>query len=104
MQISDDRRRAERLLLTPPLSGRIHGRDVSIHELGLLGSRVEHDSEIVGGSSETLTLLWQGEEITVDCTVARCERLLVAGGAQRFVSGLSFKFGENTGKLKQVID
>ncbi len=104
MQISDDRRRAERLLLTPPLSGRIKGRDVAIHEIGLLGSRVEHESSLVGGSSERLTLLWQGQEIDVDCTVAHSERLTVAGGQQRFVTGLSFQFGESSGKLQQVIE
>ncbi|MGZ8829801.1 MAG: hypothetical protein ACXW2Q_05415, partial [Thermoanaerobaculia bacterium] len=63
MHISDDRRRAERLLLTPPLAGRIRGRDVAVHEIGLLGGRVEHDAPIVGGSPEKLTLLWDGEEI-----------------------------------------
>ena len=104
MQISDDRRRAERLLLTPPLAGRIHGRDVSIHEIGLLGSRVEHESPMVGGSSEQLTLIWEGEELVIDCTVARSEQLLVSSGTQRFVSGLSFKFGENSGKLQRVIE
>ena len=104
MQISDDRRRAERLLLTPPLSGRIEGRDVTIHEIGLLGTRVEHEAPIVGGGNERLTLVFDGEEITVDCTVAHSERLLAASGASRFISGLSFQFGENSGKLQKVIE
>ena len=103
MHISDDRRRGERLMLTPPLVGRMHGRDVSIHELGLLGSRVEHESPVVGEGPERLTLMWEGEEITVDCTVAHSECLLVAGGDQRFISGLNFRFGENSGKLQRVI-
>jgi sigma-B regulation protein RsbU (phosphoserine phosphatase) len=104
MHISDDRRRAERLLLSPPLAGRIRGRDVAVHEIGLLGGRVEHDAPIVGGSPEKLTLLWDGEEISVDCTVAHSERLH-AGGDTRFVSGLSFKIGgEHAGKLHRVIE
>jgi sigma-B regulation protein RsbU (phosphoserine phosphatase) len=104
MHISDDRRRAERLLLTPPLAGRLRGRDVAVHEIGLLGGRVEHDAPIVGGSPEKLTLLWDGEEISVDCTVAHSERLY-AGGDTRFVSGLSFEIGgEHASKLHRVIE
>ena len=91
-------------MLTPPLSGRIHGRDVSIHEIGPLGSRVEHESPLVGGGPERLTLVLDGEEISVDCTVAHSERLLVAGGRPRFISGLSFNFGENSGKLQRAIE
>ena len=104
MHISDDRRRSERLLLTPPLAGRICGRDVTVYEIGLLGGRVEHDAPIVGGAPEKLTLLWDGEEISVDCTVAHSERLH-AGGDARFVSGLSFEIGgEHAGRLHRVIE
>lgn len=104
MHISDDRRRGERLMLTPPLIGRLHGNDVAIHELGLLGSRVEHESPLVGGAPQRLTLLFEGEEISVDCTVAHSEQLLVAGGDRRFVSGLRFNFGADSGKLQRVIE
>ena len=100
MQITDDRRRAERLLLTPPITGRLRGRDVAVHEIGLLGSRVEHDVPLVGNGPERLTLQFDGEEITVDCTVAHSEKL----HASRFVSGLSFNFGVDSGKLQKVID
>ncbi|HEY3055264.1 MAG TPA: GAF domain-containing SpoIIE family protein phosphatase [Thermoanaerobaculia bacterium] len=100
MQITDDRRRSERLLLTPPLIGSMRGRAVAVHEIGLLGSRVEHDAPIVGNGPEKLTLVFDGEEISVDCTVAHSEKL----HASRFVSGLSFNFGTDTGKLQRVID
>ncbi len=104
MQINDERRRAERLLLTPPLAGRVHGTAVAVHEIGLLGSRVEHDTPLVGEGSDKLTLLWDGEEITVDCTIAHSERLHV-NGSTRFVSGLSFKIDSEDGlKLQRVIE
>jgi phosphoserine phosphatase RsbU/P len=104
MQINDERRRAERLLLIPPLSGRIHGHSVVVHDIGLLGSRIEHDTELVGEGPDQLTLLWNGEEISVDCTVAHSERLHI-NGSTRFVSGLSFKVGSDDGpKLLRVID
>ena len=86
----DDRRRAERLQLTSPLTARLCGREVVVRELGLLGSRVESDVPLVGKSREALTLTFEGEEITVDCTVAHSERLLTSGVGDRFVSGLSF--------------
>src|SRR5712691_6642278 len=103
MQITDDRRRAERLLLTPPLVGRMHGREVTVHEIGLLGGRVEHDAPIVGKGPERLTLIFDGDEISVDCTVAHSEKLHV-NGASRFVSGLSFNFGTDSGKLQKAIE
>ncbi|HSP17079.1 MAG TPA: GAF domain-containing SpoIIE family protein phosphatase [Thermoanaerobaculia bacterium] len=104
MQINDERRRAERLLLIPPLAGRIHGCSVAVHEIGLLGSRIEHETPLVGSGPDRLTLVWDGEEITVDCTIAHSERLPVNGG-ERFVSGLSFKIGTSDGpKLQRVIE
>jgi sigma-B regulation protein RsbU (phosphoserine phosphatase) len=104
MYISDERRRAERLQLTPPLNGRIDGLDVSVHDIGLLGSRVEHDAEIVGNGADKLTLLWNDEEISINCTIARSERLPV-NGQMRFVSGLSFSPGDETVyRLRRVID
>ena len=75
-----------------------------MHEIGLLGGRVEHDAPSVGGSPEKLTFLWDGGEISIDCTVAYSERQHAEGNA-RFVSGLSFKVGgEHAGKLQRVIE
>ena len=42
-----DRRRTERLLLTPPLYATMSGHPVSVHEIGLFGSRVESETPIV---------------------------------------------------------
>ena len=47
-----DRRRTERLLLTPPLYGTMSGHPVSVHEIGLFGSRIESETPIVGNGRE----------------------------------------------------
>lgn len=94
IQQLQERRRSARLLLTPPLIGRIGDRSVAIHEIGLLGGRVETDSEMVSAAPSSLRVVWEGEEIVVDCTIAHSEKLHVSGaGAPMFSSGL--KFDEN---------
>ena len=91
---SRDRRRTERLQLTPPLFATMGGRPVAVHEIGLFGSRVESDAPIVGNGRETLTMVWEGEEITLDCSVAHSEKLHVDGTGDRFMSGLRFEVAE----------
>jgi sigma-B regulation protein RsbU (phosphoserine phosphatase) len=91
---SQERRRSARLLLTPPLIGEMGGRNVAIHEIGLLGGRVEHDSPMVPQVPSRLTVVWEGEEIVVDCTVAHSEKLHV--DASRFSSGLKFASSPST--------
>lgn len=91
---SSERRRAERLLLSPPISARFNDREVVVHELGFGGGRIEHEAPVVSNGSERLTLRWDGEEVTVGCTVAHSERLHVGGGEARFSSGLRFTAAE----------
>src|SRR5215218_5994558 len=91
---SSDRRRAERLLLDPPIEAKLAGTAVVVHEIGLVGSRVEHAVPIGNGHAELLMISWDGEEIAVDCTIARSERLTVDGEV-RFTSGLSFVGAES---------
>src|SRR5687768_17082894 len=89
-----DRRRTERLQLTPPLFATMSGRPVAVHEIWLFGSRIESDAPIVGKGPEKLTMVWEGEEITVDCSVAHSEKLRVDGGSDRFMSCLRFEVAE----------
>src|SRR5688500_20282623 len=89
-----DRRRTERLQLTPPLFATMSGRPVAVHEIGLFGSRIESDAPIVGNGREKLTMVWEGEEITVDCSVAHSEKLRVDGVGDRRMSGLRFEVAE----------
>ncbi|HUP43904.1 MAG TPA: GAF domain-containing SpoIIE family protein phosphatase [Thermoanaerobaculia bacterium] len=89
-----ERRRAERLLLAPPLYATVAGHPVTVHEIGLFGSRVESEVPIVGSDREKLTMVWEGEEITVDCSIAHSEKLHVDGKGDRFMSGLRFEIAE----------
>src|SRR5438477_2269683 len=82
--LDQDRRRAERLLLPSPIAGHVADRDVRIVDIGILGTRVEHDEPLMVGP-HTLRFAWDGEEIEVDCTVIRSERANAA-----FHSGLLF--------------
>ncbi|MDP9360892.1 MAG: SpoIIE family protein phosphatase [Acidobacteriota bacterium] len=82
--LDEDRRRAERLLLPAPISGRMAERAVRIVDIALLGTRIEHDEPLMVGP-HTLRFEWDGEEIVVDCTVLRSERSQAA-----FHSGLQF--------------
>ncbi|MGZ8866830.1 MAG: PP2C family protein-serine/threonine phosphatase [Thermoanaerobaculia bacterium] len=89
-----DRRRTDRLLLTPPLYATMSGHPVSVHEIGLFGSRIESETPIVGNGREKLTMVWEGEEISVDCSIAHSEKLRVDGAGDRFMSGVRFEVAE----------
>jgi sigma-B regulation protein RsbU (phosphoserine phosphatase) len=82
--LDQDRRRAERLLLPSPIAGRLSEREVRIVDIGIMGTRIEHDEPLLVGP-HTLRFDWDGEEITVDCTVLRSER-----SESAFRSGLQF--------------
>lgn len=82
--LDQDRRRAERLLLSSPISGRVAEHDVRIVDIGILGTRIEHDEPLLVGP-QTLQFQWDGEEIEVDCTILRTE-----SSAAVFHSGLQF--------------
>ena len=69
-----ERRRAERLLLTPPLPGAVQNRAVRLLEIGELGTRIEHDEPLIAGGPHTLRFAWDGDEIAVDCTVVHSEK------------------------------
>jgi sigma-B regulation protein RsbU (phosphoserine phosphatase) len=84
----NERRRAERLLLTPPVPGRVAGREVAIHEIGLLGGRVEHEGPWVASPTGELVFQWHGEEVVIGCKVAHSEKLHLSNG--RYSTGLSF--------------
>ncbi len=97
-----ERRRADRLLLAKPVPGRIEGSTVKLREISFRGGRVEHDTPIVSnGQAARLTFLWDGEEITIDCTVAHSERL---GINEPFSSGLKFaKPADESPALRRMI-
>lgn len=68
-----DRRRAERLPLTPPVAGRVQDRAVRLLDIGEHGTRLEHDEPLLAGGPHQLRFVWDGDEIAVDCTVIHSE-------------------------------
>jgi len=82
--LDHDRRRAERLILSSPIPGRVSERSVRIIDIGILGTRIEHDEPLTAGP-QTLRFDWDGEEMAVDCTLLRTEPLNAT-----FHSGLQF--------------
>jgi len=98
-----ERRRAERLALGQPLPARLADRDVLLHDIGILGTCVEHRAPIVAGDApQRLAFSWDGEEIALDCTVARSERL----HADAYLSGLTFAEGNGHAAraLRRMLD
>ncbi len=93
-----ERRKAERLLLTSPIVGRVQDRHVRLVDIGSLGTTVEHDEPLIVGGPQKLRFRWDGEEIVVDCTVVHSQKI-----ANIFSTGLSFVGGEPP-LLRRVID
>src|SRR5437899_8372238 len=93
-----ERRRTERLLFVPPIDARAQNLPVHLVDIGVLGTRVEHEQPLAAGGPQKLHFRWDGEEVEVDCTVVHSE---FAGG--RFSSGLSFT-GIEPQSLRRVID
>jgi phosphoserine phosphatase RsbU/P len=89
---TQERRHAERMILTSPLSARLHDRPVRILDIGPLGTRIEHDSPLAVRSPARLSFRWDSDEITLDCWVTRCNDQSSNGkGLSIFHSGLEFR-------------
>jgi sigma-B regulation protein RsbU (phosphoserine phosphatase) len=93
-----ERRRAERLMLSSPLAGHVQDRDVRMIEIGESGTRVEHDEPLMVGGPLKLRFRFDGEEVTVDCTVIHTE-----DKAGIWSTGLRFVDLESA-QLRRVID
>lgn len=93
-----ERRKAERLLLTPPITGSVQDRNVRLVNIGTLGTTVEHEEPLIVGGPQKLRFRWDGEEVVVDCNVVHSQKT-----ADIFSTGLSFVGGEPP-QLRRVID
>src|SRR5207244_3421221 len=80
-----ERRKADRLHLTPSIHGRMQENEVRLVNIGVLGTTVEHEKPLIVGGPHKLRFKWDGEEIEVDCTVVHSEQK-----ANIFKTGLSF--------------
>lgn len=93
-----ERRKAERLHIMPPISAEMQDKEVRIVNIGTLGTTVEHDKPLIVGGPHKLRFRWDGEEITVDCTVVHSQKT-----ANIFSTGLSF-VGSEPPALRRVLD
>lgn len=93
-----ERRRAERLLLSSPITGIVQDKSVRMIDIGLAGTRVEHDQPLMVGGPQKLRFRFDGEEVTVDCTVVHSEdKAGIWSTGLRFVDNGSLQ-------LRRVID
>ncbi len=92
-----ERRRAERLLLKPPVDARVQERPVRLLDIGEHGTRIEHDAPLIVGGPHKLRFQWDGDEITVDCTVVHSEET-----GHGFTSGVQWS-GRAPSSIKRVV-
>jgi hypothetical protein len=71
--MTDEKRQVERIRLQEPLAAFINNRRVWIVDLGLLGCRIEHNHPLDAGQQVTMLFHWGGEDITIECSIKRCD-------------------------------
>jgi len=99
-----DRRRAQRVVLNTPIPGRLESQSVSILEIGLAGSRLEHHQSLSIDSVVTLSFSWDDEELALSARVARCvlqPLLSERVGEMVYQSGLEFP--EDSGRSSNML-
>jgi len=92
-----ERRRVERLLLIPPVTGRVQDRQVRLVDIGEHGTRLEHDEPLFVGGPHKLRFDWDGDEVVVDCTVVHSEK-----NGRAFTSGVQWSNGA-TQSIRRVV-
>ena len=92
-----ERRRVERLLLTPPVSGRVQDHAVRLLDIGEHGTRIEHDEPLIAGGPHKLRFEWDGDEIVVDCTVVHSEE-----NGRGFTTGVKWS-GRTPESIRRVV-
>src|SRR5438128_1960472 len=92
-----ERRRVERLLLTPPGTGQVQARAVRLLDIGEHGTRIEHDEPLIAGGPHKLRFEWDGDEIVVDCTVVHSEK-----NGHGFTTGVQWS-GRTPQSIRRVV-
>ena len=82
----EERREFQRLTLTPPIGGRLGTQSVLICEVGILGARVQHDTELESDSLD-LQFTYARQPIAMRCHVVRTSASMQSG--LRFVAAIS---------------
>ena len=73
MQFAQERRKTDRVVLSPPLRGRVGDHSITMVDLGALGARIRHEEPIEINGPTRLTFDWEGEEVAVECRIVRAQ-------------------------------
>jgi hypothetical protein len=97
MRKKDDKRNGRRISLDPPARGTLSHFPVRIVDLSTSGARIQHDSPLVFQRDRRFVLefAYEGEEIRLDCCLARTR--LEAGTSRRKVYTTGVRFVESDG-------
>ncbi|MFN2441685.1 MAG: PilZ domain-containing protein [Thermoanaerobaculia bacterium] len=101
-----NRRRVQRINLAAPLAGRVGGTEVSVTDLSLTGAGVTHQGPFQVGASVQLNFSWNGEKVSLPCTVLRSRLVGFSGGTEKatlYESGLLFEQVANQDVLRRMI-
>src|SRR4051812_46893803 len=85
-----ERRTAERIVLSPPVEAHLRDQKVRILDIGPRGIRVENTEPLAVHSAQRITFRWDEDEIAVDCMVARSD-IEPSDGLNIFHTGLEFR-------------
>ena len=77
---SEERRQFQRLKLSKPILATIDEMNALILDVGITGALIEHYGTPSPGDKFTLTFRWQGEDVELDCEVARTSVVREPGG------------------------
>lgn len=92
MELHQERRHGERVLLAPPLPARLHDRDVVIVDVGVFGARIHSPEPLAADGPAKLTFSWDDDEIAIECNVIRSDLhpTADAGTHAAFEAGVQF--------------
>lgn len=100
--VPEERRRFQRLDLPAPIPGLFDGTAVRIADIGLVGVLIEHEGPLEVDRTGTLSLSWEGHELSFECRVVHHT---APPGAPTFHSGLEIvaAHGNSDALLRMLI-
>lgn len=106
--LPDDRRRFQRLSLSKPILAVARGNSALILDLGISGGLLEHYGTASPGERLSLSFRWMGNNVDLECEVARTEVVRQPGGdGTSAVSHTGVRFlkpaGDSAEQLKDLI-
>jgi hypothetical protein len=102
---TNDRRIFQRLRLPRPILGTLDGQNTLILDLGVIGAFVEHFGVTAPKKRSRLQFQWKGDNIEIDCEVARTDVVRRAGANALSHTGLRFveAVGHSEARLHDLI-